>query len=83
MRRGEPAGAAGQALGVREPLLGALVGPGIASRSAATLAASGSAWSSAVDSSDRDPSIGNAWGRVSPSVLAAIEERLRLLLGLA
>jgi hypothetical protein len=58
VRRGEPAGAAGQALGVRAPLLGALVGPGIAS-------------------------IGNAWGRVSPSVLAAIEERLRLLLGLA
>jgi mRNA-degrading endonuclease toxin of MazEF toxin-antitoxin module len=36
-----------------------------------------------VDSSDRDPSIGDAWGRASPSVLAAIEERLRLLLGLA
>ena len=31
----------------------------------------------------RDRLIGEPWGRVSPGVMAAIEERLRLLLGLA
>ena len=31
----------------------------------------------------RDRLVGEAWGRVSPAVMAAIEERLRLLLGLA
>jgi mRNA interferase MazF len=30
----------------------------------------------------RDRLVGDPWGRVSPDVLAAIEERLRLLLGL-
>lgn len=31
----------------------------------------------------RDRLVGDPWGRVSPAVMAAIEERLRLLLGLA
>ena len=31
----------------------------------------------------RDRLVGDPWGRVSPGVMAAIEERLRLLLGLA
>jgi mRNA-degrading endonuclease toxin of MazEF toxin-antitoxin module len=31
----------------------------------------------------RDRLVGDPWGRVSPGVIAAIEERLRLLLGLA
>jgi len=31
----------------------------------------------------RDRLIGEPWGRVAPGVMAAIEERLRLLLGLA
>ena len=31
----------------------------------------------------RDRLVGDPWGRVAPGVMAAIEERLRLLLGLA
>jgi mRNA-degrading endonuclease toxin of MazEF toxin-antitoxin module len=31
----------------------------------------------------RDRLIGDPWGRVAPGVMVAIEERLRLLLGLA
>ena len=31
----------------------------------------------------RDRLVGDPWGRVSPAVMAVIEERLRLLLGLA
>ena len=36
-----------------------------------------------VRSVSRDRLVGDPWGRVSPDVMAAIEERLRLLLGLA
>ena len=36
-----------------------------------------------VRSVSRDRLVGDPWGRVAPGVMAAIEERLRLLLGLA